>query len=183
MTETRYPSTSIWLLTLAAVLGLLLSGCREGVTPTEPTQKATLSIQASSSGAPAVSAVRLTISSITLTPASGGSDVVITAGSQTIDLIQLQQALQQILLTLVPAGNYSEIRIHFDESTSEMVETSGGSPQPLTITAPVAALPLSLQLASGDDVTLQLSFDAGSSLRKTASGDWVFTPFLQIVGP
>lgn len=183
MTNRRPGSTWISVMAAAVALAGLWTGCREGVTPTEPVQQATLSIQASASGAPNVSAVRVAISSVTLVPSDGGSEVALTSGTQAIDLIQLQQSAQQLTLTSVAPGTYASLRIRFDESTSTVVETSGGSPMPLTITAPLADLPLSLKVAAGDIVTLQLSIDSASSLRKTIGGDWVFTPFLQITAP
>jgi len=180
MIDRRPLSTRISLLALAVLLSGLSTGCREGTIPTTPAQQATLSIQASSAGAPAVSAVRVTLSSIALVPTGGGNEVEITAGSQSLDLIQLQQASGQILLTSVPTGSYASIRFRFDATSSDVVETSGATPLPLTITAPVTDVPLDLQLSAGDQVTLQLAIDAASSLLKTTGGDWVFTPFLQI---
>jgi hypothetical protein len=168
-------------LALGAGLLLLFAGCTETATPTQPTtRQATVSLQADSLSTPNLAAIRIAIASITLVAASGGTDATLSATSQTVDLVQLQLAASELLRSSTPPGDYTALQIEFDQANSEVQETAGGSTSPLAITATTITVPISVSLSANQLTMLHLTFNVGTSLHQDASGNWVYTPVLDL---
>ncbi|HUY80428.1 MAG TPA: DUF4382 domain-containing protein [Acidobacteriaceae bacterium] len=120
----------------------------------------------------------VTVSAISLTPTSGGSDVTVLSSSRTIELSSLGAIQEPIETANVAAGTYNAVNLTVSSATVTYVDSTG---QVVTGTATVnspndrVTLNPTLTVTQGQDVHLSLNFNLAQSFDLTGT-TLTFTP-------
>lgn len=123
-------------------------------------------------------AAKVTISTITMTPSGGGSDVSVLTEPRTIELSSLGAIQEPIETENVAAGTYTSVNVTVSAATVTYVDSTG---QVVTGTATInspndtVTLNPALTVTQGQDVHLRLDFNLAQSFDLTGS-TLTFTP-------
>jgi hypothetical protein len=131
-----------------------------------------------------VSAVNVSLSGVVLFPADAGtgddggteltSGPISLPGDLTVNLLDFRNGQTTFLgAAAVPAGSYSRIRLLID--SAELVRDDDNDPatpdlvQPIVVPSGKVDVPVTFQLAQGEDMTVTLDFDAQASVQVNAT--------------
>lgn len=121
---------------------------------------------------------KVTVSSISLTPSGGGSDVTVLSKPRTIELSGLGAIQEPLETENVAAGTYSAVNIAISSATVTYVDSTGAViTGTATVNSPNSTVTLSpsLTVTQGQDVHLSLNFNLAKSFDLTGSA-LTFTP-------
>jgi hypothetical protein len=123
-------------------------------------------------------AAKVTISSMSLTPSGGGSNLTILSQPRTIELSSLGAIQEPIETENVAAGTYSSVNVAISSATVTYMDSTGAVVTAnATINSPNDTVSLSpnLTVTQGQDVHLKLNFNLANSFDLTNS-TVTFTP-------
>ncbi|HKI74549.1 MAG TPA: DUF4382 domain-containing protein [Pseudomonadales bacterium] len=172
-------------VTLSLVLVLiLLSGCSGAGNTSQPQLGAqgTVDMFVTDAETDKFNQIMVTITKITLLGSDSASSQVIFQGTQTVDLRKLTDFSAFLAKSSVSAGNYSKIRLAISKIVLNQVDDNGNLVDTQSVTLPSGHIDLNprqtISLASGDQQTIEIDFDARNSFKmaQTGSGKVVFRP-------
>ncbi len=116
----------------------------------------------------------------------GGPDTsgwqVLKHDSTTYDLLKLRNGvLAQLAVGDVPAGHYTQVRLHLGPGSNVVVD---GVPYPLTVPSGMQSgykLVGEFDVPTGGQVELTLDFDAARSVIHTGSGKYMLKPTCKVI--
>ncbi len=103
--------------------------------------------------------------------------VTVVQEPKTFDLIQLVDVTALLGETLLPAGKYTQIRLHLDSA----VITIDGQEFVLDVPSDSLKLVKSFDIIAGQTTTLTLDFDAQESVVATGNGDYRLKPTVKVL--
>ncbi len=172
------------VFTLALVLGLgAWSGCSDSTAPTTPAGSGRLTL--SLTDAPGdFDAVNLVVTGVRAHRADGDSTggwITVCDDTFTVDLLTLVGGHSMVLAdTLLPAGNYTQIRLLLGDGcnvvvdgTAHDLEVPSGQTSGLKLNHPFT-------LAEGNVYAATLDFDAHRSIHRTGNGRWMLRPVIRV---
>ncbi len=159
---------------------LLLVGCGGGTSSQNPNpQPNTTSLQVNIGDGPSdrLVAVSMTIASMTLANASGGSITVVSSPT-TVEMMHLMATMQPISLMKVPQGTYSGTTVNISSAMVMYMDPSTGQLVQKTVSGPMsAAVAFSPSLTVGNSpMVLNLDMNMASSVSIDGAGNVSMTP-------
>ena len=181
-------------VTLVGALALGAAAC--GDSPSSPSSsdsRFVLRLSASTFGA--APAVLVTFSRVRALRSSGGSaDVALPNGASqfTCDLRRLQQNDGEIAVGVLPAGDYSEVRLtvqsatlYLDNPSNVACATSfpipSGRATPASGTPSEIVLSRSFRVDSAADTSMRIALNSEQSLLATGGGSYAFQPVVTVL--
>jgi hypothetical protein len=168
-------------LAVAGLAALTITGCAQGPVSSSGSAGANSAAMVVTAGDAPLSnilAAKVTISSMSLTPSGGGSDVTILSQPRTIELSSLGAIQEPIETENVAAGTYTSVNLTVSSATVTYVDSTGAVvTSTATINSPNDTVSLSpnLTVTQGQDVHLKLNFNLASSFDLSGS-TLTFTP-------
>lgn len=168
-------------LAIAGLTALTITGCGQGaVSGTTAAGGNTAAMVVTAGDAPLsnILAAKVTVSSITLTPSGGGSDVTVLSTPRTIELSSLGAIQEPLETQNVAAGTYSAVNVTISSATATYVDSTGKVVSgTATVNSPKDTLNLNptLTVTQGQDVHLKLNFNLAKSFDLSGS-TLTFTP-------
>ncbi|MGC8551090.1 MAG: DUF5666 domain-containing protein [Acidobacteriaceae bacterium] len=173
-------------LAVASLAALTITGCGQGgVSGSTPGSGNGAAMVVTAGDAPLsnILAAKVTISSMSLTPSGGGSNVTILSQPRTIELSSLGAIQEPIETENVAAGTYTSVNVTVSSATVTYVDSTGAVVNgTATISSPNDTVSLSpnLTVTQGQDVHLSLNFNLANSFDLTNSSV-TFTPSITSV--
>ncbi len=179
----------VFAFVVAAMVAIVIA-C--GGSPTNPNQKATLSVSMTDSPFSDAKALLVTISEVSA-HASGGGWFTVTSTARTCDLKRLTCVQDILAAGQLPAGHYTQIRltvssakIYFNAASagaSACAATPGAGDDGTLVTVSSGQLILNREfdLADGSTTSLLLDFAGDPSVVQTGNGAYRMTPVISIV--
>lgn len=168
-------------LAVAGLTALTITGCGQGpVSGTTSAGGSAAAMVVTAGDAPLsnILSAKVAVSSITLTPSGGGSDVTVLSTPRTIELSSLGAIQEPIETQNVAAGTYSAANITISSATATYVDSTGKVVSgTATVNSPNDTITLNptLTVTKGQDVHLSLNFNLAKSFDLTGS-TLTFTP-------
>ncbi len=166
---------SLAALTVAG-LAILTSNCGNGtgtkLPPVFQQPTGTVSFLASDAPLCDVAGFKVTITSATLTPASGGSPVTLLASTNpvTVDFASLMDFSTFLSQTRIPQGTYSTLNLTLSDPQITVLDTTVSPPTSSPLATTFSSLSVSITLSpeltvsSGGASSVQLDFDLRNSI-------------------
>lgn len=181
-----------WMVTIGT---LALAGCSG--SPTNPSDSGTLRVMLRDSPFADAKAVLVTFSEVT---AHRDGDAGFTkvpfaegAGSRTCDLKKLETAQDVLGVGALPAGRYTQVRLHVASAALYFDNPSSGGACAPSVAVP-AGRSAALEIPSGEvrlnrefavpeagTTTMLLDFDGDRSIRETGNGRFLMTPVITVM--
>lgn len=168
-------------LAVAGLTALTLTGCGQGPVSGSAAAGANSTAMVVTAGDAPLSnilAAKVTIASMSLTPAGGGSNVTILSNPRTLELSSLGAIQEPVESENVTSGTYNAVNITVSSATVTYVDSNGKvATGTATISSPNDTITLNPTLAviQGQDVHLKLNFNLAQSFDLTGS-TLTFTP-------
>lgn len=168
-------------IAVAGLTALTITGCGQGPingTTSAGANSASMVVTAGDAPLSNILAAKVTISSISLTPSGGGSNVTVLSKPRTIELSSLGAIQEPIETENVAAGTYSSVNVTISSATATYVDSTGkvvtGN---ATVNSPNDTVTLNptLTVKQGQDVHLSLNFNLAKSFDLSGSS-LTFTP-------
>lgn len=176
------------LLFVATIAAALLSACGGGggdaaVAPVNPQPSAaSTTVQVNLGDAPAdrLLAVGMTVHSVALTNAGGGS-VPVLSTPRPVEMMHLMGTVAPLALARVPHGTYSGATMTFGDATVTHMDAATGQIVQRTVAGPMTGhVTFSPPLAIGATPTvINLDMDMAATVAIDASGNVTMTPTLR----
>ena len=170
------------LLSFAAVVATLFSGCDSDSNPASTSGTGRLSVRMTDAPVDEVTSVNVYVVGLTIQPV-GGPVQRIANDIGLIDLLTLQGTTLELVNLGVPAGDYEFVMIELDQDLSNVVPIATGVPEPLQIASEEVKVLGGFNVPDGGDTVVVFDFDAGKSLKKEGNGDWLLTPVILQLAP
>jgi hypothetical protein len=182
-------------ISAALLIGALTMAAACDDSPSSPSSTDSRFLLRLSTSAFAAPAVLITFSRIRAVRASGGSvDVAFpnNAGQYMCDVRRLQQSDGEIASGVLPAGEYSEVRVNV-QSVVLYQDNPSNVACAATITAPSGravvmsgaptemVLSRSFRVGTGDDTTMRVALNSEQSFRPGAAGAYAFQPVVTVL--
>ncbi len=174
------------VLTGAGLTALTLTGCGQGPisgSSASGANGAAMLVTVGDAPLSNILSARVTVSSISLTPSGGGSNVTVLSSPRTIELSSLGAIQEPIETENVAAGTYSAVNIDISSAKVTYVDASGSVVTgTATVNSPNDTVTLNptLTVTQGQDVNLRLNFNLAQSFDLTSS-TLTFTPSITSV--
>ncbi len=168
-------------LAVAGLTALTITGCGQGGVSGSTSgggNGAAMVVTAGDAPLSNILAARVTISSMSLTPSGGGSNVTILSQPRTIELSSLGAIQEPIETENVAAGTYTSVNVTVSSASVTYVDSTGAVVTGnATVNSPNDTVSLSpnLTVTQGQDVHLKLNFNLASSFDLSGSA-LTFTP-------
>ncbi len=168
-------------LAVSGLAALVLTGCGQGSMSSASANGATGQAMVVTVGDAPLSNIlsaKVTVSTLTLTPSAGGSNVTVLSSPRTIELSGLGAIQEPLETENLAAGTYSAVNVTVSSATVTYVDSTGAVVTgTATVNSPNDTVTLNpaLTVTQGQDVHLSLNFNLAQSFDLTGS-TLTFTP-------